>query len=306
MYKPFGIVEIGSTNTKAYVCSEKEIIEIGFKTIEFKKNYALAGCIISSDTDALVRYVNGVFDNGIDIYVYATSVFRELKEEDVRRFEQTLKKETSVKSVNIVTAKTENELTVIGAMNNVSLDDDVCVFVGGGGSTEISVCRNGKIIEMVNSDIGVTSIMRTFPDLSENYASTDIETVTKHIYKYLKLPAHKSDYMILAGGDYILRYENAKYPVNKNTLFSSEDHPYIIPTQENRAFEDKYYHKISLNELKGSTPDNPNWWNGTRSMCAFTNAVAVAIDAKIIIPTRISMVYGIASQLREKIYFMYD
>lgn len=302
MCKTFGIVEIGSTNTKAYKCSDKEITDLGFKTIEFKKNYSLSGFIMPSDAEKLALYINTVFDNDTDIFVYATSVFRDLNKVAIQNFEDVLKRDTSVKRVKVVSAKMENELTVIGAMSNVSIDDDVCVFIGGGGSTEISICSGDKIIEMVNSDIGVTHIISAFPDLTEDYASTDIETVTKYIYEYLKLPVHKADYLILAGGDYILRYENAQYPINKNTIFSSKSHPYIVSVQEDRDFENKYYNQISLNELKKSTPKNPNWWNGTRAMCAFTNVVALAVDAKIIIPTRISMVYGIAAKLREEIY----
>lgn len=33
------IVEVGSTTTKAYLCKNDEINNIGFRTIEFKKNY---------------------------------------------------------------------------------------------------------------------------------------------------------------------------------------------------------------------------------------------------------------------------
>ena len=35
----FVIVEVGSTTTKAYLCKDVEIKSIGFKTIEFKKNF---------------------------------------------------------------------------------------------------------------------------------------------------------------------------------------------------------------------------------------------------------------------------
>lgn len=297
MNKLFGIVEIGSTNTKAYECENDSIIELGFKTIEFKKNYSYNSSLLTSDIDTLVQFIKSVFDSKTEIYVYATSVFRELDQQNVEAFEETLKRDTSVVSVDVVSTEMENKLTVIGAINNVTLDGNVCVFVGGGGSTEISICNNGLITEMANSDIGVTDVMKAFPDLMEDVAKTSIDDVTSFITKRLTIPSQKADYLILAGGDFLLRYDNAQYPVDKNTLFTSIDHPYTISYVKNRAFESRYYHEVSLSKIKKTTPDNPNWWNGTRSMCAFTNAVALAIAAKIIIPTRVSMIYGIAAEI---------
>lgn len=35
----FVIIEVGSTNTKAYLCKANEVLDLGFKTIEFKNHY---------------------------------------------------------------------------------------------------------------------------------------------------------------------------------------------------------------------------------------------------------------------------
>ena len=35
----FVIIEVGSTNTKAYLCRTDEVKDLGFKTIEFKNYY---------------------------------------------------------------------------------------------------------------------------------------------------------------------------------------------------------------------------------------------------------------------------
>lgn len=299
MSETIGIVEIGSTNTKAYKYCNGLITELGFKTIEFKKNYNLYGGLNPFDVDSLIKFIKDTFASKINVHIYATSVFRELSKNEIYCFENKLKKESTIISVNIVTAKMENEFTIVGAMKNVPINENICVFIGGGGSTEISICREGQIIEMVNSTIGVTHIINTYPELSKDYSTIKMDTVTEYVSKNLSFPSQKANYLILAGGDFLLRYTNAKYPVHENTLFHSINHPFLISYAENRAFENKYFHEISLDKMKETTPDNPNWWNGTRAMCAFTNAVALAIGAKVIIPTKISMIYGIVAKITE-------
>ena len=62
---------------------------------------------------------------------------------------------------------------------------------------------------------------------------------------------------------------------------------------ETRTEETKrYYERISLEEIKKKV-SNPDWWFATRAMCAFVLVVAKKIEAKYIVPTNISMVYGI-------------
>lgn len=55
---------------------------------------------------------------------------------------------------------------------------------------------------------------------------------------------------------------------------------------------EKYYYSISLDDIKKQVTD-PDWWYATRAMCAFVLVVAEEIGAKYIVPTNVSMVYGI-------------
>lgn len=62
---------------------------------------------------------------------------------------------------------------------------------------------------------------------------------------------------------------------------------------ETRIKESKrYYKEISLDEIRNRVND-PDWWYATRAMCAFVLVVAEEIGAKYIVPTDISMVYGL-------------
>ncbi|MCI8277372.1 MAG: hypothetical protein HFJ46_05595 [Clostridia bacterium] len=53
----------------------------------------------------------------------------------------------------------------------------------------------------------------------------------------------------------------------------------------------RYYTEISLDEIRDKVED-PQWWYATRAMTAFVLVVAEEIGAKYIVPTDISMIYG--------------
>ncbi len=61
----------------------------------------------------------------------------------------------------------------------------------------------------------------------------------------------------------------------------------------------RYYKEISLDEIR-TRVKNPKWWYGTRAMCAFVLVVAEELGCKYIVPTDISMVYGIIGGENEK------
>ena len=179
-----------------------------------------------------------------------------------------------------------------GATKNVH--EKVGVFIGGGGSTELAI-YDGKIKESVNSQIGVIDVMQKFPDLAEDYAKTELETVKDFIKTRLNLPREKADILILAGGQHekFARYSGIKY--ENNTLYDYEKAPIMMDIETRKSETERYYKSISLDEIRRKSND-PNWWDGTRAMTAFALVVAEGIGAKYIVPTDISMVYGILNE----------
>ena len=162
---------------------------------------------------------------------------------------------------------------------------------GGGGSTEISIYDNG-IKESINTKIGVIDIMQEFPDLAEDIAKTDLETVKAYIKERLNLPKEKADILILAGGghEYFARNSGIKY--EDNTLYNDPAQQIMMDIETRKSETERYYKEISLDEIRARVND-PDWWYATRAMCAFALVVAEAIDAKYVVPTNIAMVYGL-------------
>lgn len=285
------IVEVGSTCTKVDKFDGKNMKKLEGKTIQFKKHYNEDKHLRESDVEELIKSINELKDMSEDIYVCGTSIFRNLDNTEKSEFLNKFKKETGYK-FDIISQEKENELTVYGATRFV--DDKVCVFIGGGGSTEIAI-YDKEIIESVNTNIGVIDVMQEYQDLAEDFAITDIEKVKKFIKERLNLPKEKADILILSGGGHekFARFSGIKY--EKNTLYNDNASPIMMDIETRKKETQRYYKSISLDEIRSRVND-PEWWYSTRAMSAFVLVVAEAIGAKYIVPTDIAMAYGILSK----------
>lgn len=279
------VIEVGSTCTKVDCYDGEKIEHIKTLPIEFKKNYKKENKLDYNDVRKLIELVNSIESE--DVFVCGTSIFRQLRENEKEEFLNLFKKETK-KDFNIISQEDENIYTVKGATKHVK---EALVFVGGGGSTEISYF-NLEIKDMKNNKFGVMDILNVFPDLGNDIASTSLDVVMEYIRNKIEVPNIKTDIMILAGGghEYFARESGIRY--KENNLY--EDPNETIMMDINTRIEDtkRYYTKISLDEIRKRV-EEPAWWYATRAMCAFVLVVAEKVGAKYIIPTDISMIYGI-------------
>lgn len=282
------IVEVGSTCTKVDKFNGKTIEKLEGKTIQLKKHYNEDKKLRESDINELIDSIKKLKSISEDIYVCGTSIFRTLNDIERKEFLNRFKIETGYE-FNIISQEKENELTVFGTTRFVK--DKVCVFIGGGGSTEIAIYDKG-IKESVNTKIGVIDVMQKFPDLAEDFAKANLETVKAFIKERLNLPKEKADILILAGGGHekFARYSGIKY--EENTLYNDEASPIMMDIETRKSETERYYKSISLDEIRSRVKD-PDWWYATRAMSAFALVVAEEIGAKYIVPTDIAMVYGI-------------
>lgn len=286
------IVEVGSTCTKVDKFNGKTIEKLEGKTIQFKKHYNEDKKLRESDINELINSIKELKSISEDIYVCGTNIFRSLNDLEKISFLERFKNETGY-NFNIISQEKENELTVFGTTRFVN--NKVCVFIGGGGSTEIAIYDKG-IKESVNTQIGVIDVMQKFPDLAEDIATTNLETVKTFIKERLNLPKEKADILILAGGGHekFARFSGIKY--EENTLYNDEASPIMMDIETRKSETERYYKEISLDEIRSRVND-PDWWYATRAMSAFALVVAEAIGAKYIVPTDIAMVYGILDKV---------
>ena len=285
------IIEVGSTCTKLDEINEEEIKRINEVTIEFKRHFNKTKKLDDNDVDKLINLVKEVESKYDNIFVCGTSIFRGLEQQMKEKFLTKFKAETGL-DFHIISQEEENKYTVEGATRKVK--GKVAVFIGGGGSTEIAIYDNG-IKEMCNTKIGVIDVMEQYPDLGENLATTDVKTVREWVKTKLKIPIQKADVLILAGGGHMKFAKNSGITFEKNTLFEDKQEPIMMDINTRKLDTERYYKKISLDEIRSKVND-PEWWYATRAMCAMVLEVAESLDVKYIIPTDISMVYGLANK----------
>ena len=168
------VIEVGSTCTKVDCYDGEKIEHIKTLPIEFKKNYKKENKLDYNDVRKLIELVNSIESE--DVFVCGTSIFRQLRENEKEEFLNLFKKETK-KDFNIIAPEDENIYTVKGATQHVK---EALVFVGGGGSTEISYF-NLEIKDMKNNKFGVMDILNVFPDLGNDIASTSLDVVMEYI-----------------------------------------------------------------------------------------------------------------------------
>ena len=262
--------------------------------MNLKNHYKKENKINDNDKKVLFDFINSI-DNA-NVFVFGTSIFRNLdvvsKEEFLKEF-----KDKTGRDFYIVTPEEENEYTVYGAISKVKYTGNVAVMIGGGGSTELSIVRNGEIIESCNSSFGAMDVSDNYPDLRSDIATTPYDKMLDETKTLVNKPNNNADVMILAGGDYIYFYEELSYPVIKNTLWSDELEPYMLDTVTMDKLDREFFYNKSLDEICIRT-NNEGWWRGARGMRICVKALVDILDVKYIIPTRISMVYGISEAIK--------
>ena len=289
------IIEVGSTVTKVDKCSENKVERLLEKTIFFKKHYLETKKISEEDFATLISLIQTIKKEYVFVYVCGTSIFRNLKDEEQNHFLKEFKKETNL-DFHIISQERESELTVLGVTRNIK--EKVCVFIGGGGSTEIAVYNEG-IVENVNTSLGVIDILNEFPGLADDFSSVPLKKVVSYCKENIKMPKERADILILAGGgqEKFARESGILYEENK--IYQDPVAPIMMDIGLRKKETDRYFRAISLEEIKKKAKDS-NWWEATRAMCACVLAVAESIEAKYVIPTNVGMVYGIIKELEIK------
>lgn len=294
MDKRFAIIEIGSNNTKTHVYENDKVLVDTTITIELKKNYTKEEKIVEEDLKKLYKVIEQVKNYTDNIHVYGCSIFRKLSEEELNTINKDLKDKFNLE-VEVVSQEKEAEYTALGCYNDINYNDNICIFIGGGGSIELLFVKNKKIIDKKYYNFGVVDITKEFPSLKDDIPTCTFDEVYNYISTLITDINKTADILILAGGDHLYWYNNAEYKLEKNTLYESSNQPYMFTKKQSDEY-DKDALTTSLNRIRNNS-DNPLWFDGSRAMKVITNYISHKVAAKYIIPTRINMEDGLKQQI---------
>ena len=91
MNEKYGIIKIGSNNTKTHIYENSKVIYDKTTTIEFKKNYKSNGSIIDEDLEKLYKEIGKALEYTENIHIYGCSIFRNISDTELEQIQDTLK-----------------------------------------------------------------------------------------------------------------------------------------------------------------------------------------------------------------------
>lgn len=284
------IIEIGSNNTKTHIYNDEELMYENTVTIEFKKNYKSENRINEADLSKLDEVIENALKYTKNINIYGCSIFRSISNEELSEINKKLNDKFNLK-IQVVSQEDEANYTALGCYNNVDYDGNICVFIGGGGSIELIFVNNKKVIDKKFYDFGVVDVTNKFDTLKNDIPSCTFNDVYNYVNELIGDINIKADVLILAGGDHLYWYNNARYDLIENNLYKNENQKYMLTIE----MCDKYDHDTlvaSLDRVRANS-DNPKWFDGSRAMKVITNLIAHKVDAKYVMPTKINMEDGL-------------
>ena len=294
MKNTFAIIEIGSNNTKTHIYENDKAIYDNTTTIEFKKNYAKEEKIVKEDLEKLYKLITKAKEYTDEIYVYGCSIFRKLNKEELNDINKELKEKFNIE-IEVVSQEQEAKYTALGCYNDIDYKDNICIFIGGGGSIELIFVKDKKMVDTKYYNFGVVDITKKFPSLKDDIASCTFDEVYGYIGELITDINRKANVLILAGGDHFYWYNNAEYKLLENSLYKNEKQPSMITRQMSDEY-DKDALLTSLDRIR-SNSDNPLWFDGSRAMKVITNYISHQVDAQYIIPTKINMEDGLKDSI---------
>lgn len=294
MKERFAIIEIGSNNTKTHIYEDDKVIYENNTTIEFKKNYKSENKILSSDLDKLYEVLNKALEYTKDVHIYGCSIFRNISSKELNEINDIIYSKYELK-IKVVSQEDEAYYTALGCYSDIDYDKNICIFIGGGGSIELIFVKNKEVIDKKYYAFGVVDITNKFDSLKDDIPKITFDEVYSYIDNLIGDININADLLILAGGDHFYWYNNARYELLNNELYSNKNQEYMIT----RDLSDKYDRDAlvsSLDKVRQNS-DNPKWFDGSRAMKVITNLISHKVNAKYIVPTKINMEDGLKHKL---------
>lgn len=291
----FAIIEIGSNNTKTHIYKNQDIIYENTTTIEFKKNYKNENKINEADLNKLYEIISNALKYTKNINIYGCSIFRNITKKELNEINNKLYEKFNLK-IKVVSQEEEANYTALGCYDNIEYDGNICAFIGGGGSIELIFINNKKIVDKKYYDFGVVDITNKFNSLKDDIPDCSFKDVYDYVDNLINDINIKAEVLILAGGDHLYWYNNARYKLIDNALYKNEKQKYMLTTEISDNY-DKDAFVTSLDRIRQNS-DNPKWFDGSRAMKVITNLISHKIDAKYIIPTKINMEDGLKDGIK--------
>ncbi|HLD50973.1 hypothetical protein A3K34_02445 [candidate division WWE3 bacterium RIFOXYC1_FULL_40_10] len=299
-FKNLILIDIGTTTVKAYKYSDK-LIPLEQISLHFKQDFSPEQGITKEKERELFKFIEKLKAKNEDtpIKVYATSVFRKMDPKTQKAFTDRFFNNTGI-FFNIVPHDLENFYLQTSLIGKYTSADPVMLINIGGGSTELVVLENRKIVETHNIDLGVGAVLEKHPEINKEISGIFLDELTQEVKLQLPEIVSKPKVAFYTGGE--LSYMKlAEYPLKSNSLFEDPDHPYVIETAQFARKNKEVFEYIRLETLEKLMPENPKWMAGARPCSAIAQAICQKYNIESLIPSDSNLINGVVRQEFRKV-----
>lgn len=291
-------IDVGTSTVKIYSYneSEKELKLLSTSSLKFKENYSEEFGIAEEKQIELIDILNKIkveFPNS-KIKTYATSVFRKLSKVLQIHLIDRIFLKTGI-YLNIISQELESfylEKALIGKYKGEEL---VMLINIGGGSTELIQVRNGEVIEKINLDLGVSTILKSFPNLNDTVSNITKNELIDSISIGLPEIQFHSNFGIYNGGE--LNYmQLAGYNLEENEKFEDAKHPSQITIDNFSLKNTEVVETIDIKDLEALMPKDPKWMHGARACSVIAESICKKYGIEKLIPSNSNLIDGVICQ----------
>lgn len=301
----FAIIDLGSSTVKLTVCSidENKITEVLYKkaiTVNLAENFFEENIL---QINAITRTIEAVLDlqkdaltyGVLDIKLIGTGVTRKAK--NLKEFSELLKSKTKL-NLDVLSGDKEAKLIYKAVQQSFSITvKNLIVVNAGGGSTEIVIGNNEKIIDLYSLPLGISDLNEKFTNnlplkngefgKMKAYIEDILKENIKKKFEFneitLVYTGGELDYMTITG-----------FPLENNE--GSLSHPKKIVIKKLSEHIQKMA-MMTKEELHGFMPDNPRWMDGAMSSNAILETISEYFNINVIIPSNKNLNDGILLEM---------
>ena len=228
------------------------------------------------------------------IRTYATAVFRKLTPEARQLLVDDFYRQTGL-FFNIISHDLESHYLETALSAEYKLSEPLLLINIGGGSTELVILQKSNVTTRFNLDLGVGTVLKSFPYLNEAHSKHDLSEVVSAIKKNLPPAQQKTTNAIYNGGE-LTYMQLVGYNLKRNTAFQDKHHPYYITPRDFFRKNQDIFSSIQLSDLEDLMPNDPLWMHGARACSATAQAIVEHFAVRKLIPSDSNMVHGIAKK----------
>ncbi len=290
------LIDIGSSTIKIYKYASENLSLVAQRSVPFKDDFDPEGGISALAKKELFELIDAIKEENKEsqIRIYATGIFRKLTNEARISFIDEFFTRTGL-FFNIISQDLENFYLEMALVGKYLINEPVLLVNIGGGSTELVVMYGKEAIERKNVDLGVGVINTKFPQINEPTSKAPLQDVVDFVKENLPVLSNKVKIAFYAGGE-LTYMQLVGYALEQNRLFSDNDHPSLISTNNFFRKNKDVFEKIMLKELEALMPNNPKWMHGARGCSALAQAICQKYSIQTIIPSNSNIINGIVRQ----------